>query len=342
MPLMLSGRTGYEMLHSHPSNMVTEIPHVMSERFQRSAAAQFIDETYRMPNRKGPLRFGGNDDEEGEAKLPGLGSVSRGKIGSSINTVINSSTDSATTTRLDRKGRLSNAGRGSFDSGADVMSPSPKIIVPSPRQRLPLPTLQRKQSAISALETGSVNSVHISARKHDDVPEVRSNAALYVPFQLSAKSSFNPTGLTARQLNRMDSLTKAKYKAYEAPPAHVAEQIRHSEQRSHRWLQAEHSRIQTIVGAARKRWELLHKAIEDPLDQLAGEQGAALAQRRMSDKIYKIMKTREDELQFLVEGQTTSIDAMRLKEFLVIKPNMPKIGKIYSKKDRMRVEELLA
>ncbi|KAH9273224.1 hypothetical protein BASA83_004513 [Batrachochytrium salamandrivorans] len=103
MPLMLSGRTGYEMLHSHPSNMVTEIPHVMSERFQRSAAAQFIDETYRMPNRKGPLRFGGNDDEEGEAKLPGLGSVSRGKIGSSINTVINSSTDSATTTRLDRK-----------------------------------------------------------------------------------------------------------------------------------------------------------------------------------------------------------------------------------------------
>ncbi|KAJ3273369.1 hypothetical protein HK104_004286, partial [Borealophlyctis nickersoniae] len=49
------------------------------------------------------------------------------------------------------------------------------------------------------------------------------------------------------------------------------------------------------------------------------------------------------ELQFLVEGQRNSIDAIRLKEHLVLRPYKHKLSKkTYTEKDRLRVEELLA
>ncbi|KAK6096141.1 hypothetical protein MT418_004006 [Batrachochytrium dendrobatidis] len=136
-------------------------------------------------------------------------------------------------------------------------------------------------------------------------------------------------------------LTKAKYMSYEKPSFHVIEQIGNSERRSRKWLRDEHLRIQTIIETARKKWNLLHKAVEDPAKQLIGQQSAAIARIRMKEKVKKIMDTRANELQFLVEGQTTSIDAIRLKEHLVLRSNMPKVGRMFSEKDRLRVEELL-
>lgn len=50
----------------------------------------------------------------------------------------------------------------------------------------------------------------------------------------------------------------------------------------------------------------------------------------------------DQELQFLVEGQRNAIDAIRLKEYLASPPITHKLGKMYTEKDRLRVEELLA
>ena len=49
---------------------------------------------------------------------------------------------------------------------------------------------------------------------------------------------------------------------------------------------------------------------------------------------------KEEELQFLVEGQVTSIDAIRLKEHLVIRKQKNKPD-LLPEKDRLRVEELM-
>ncbi|KAH9273223.1 hypothetical protein BASA83_004512 [Batrachochytrium salamandrivorans] len=116
------------------------------------------------------------------------------------------------------------------------MSPSPKIIVPSPRQASTSAYPSAEAVSHITLETGSVNSVHISARKHDDVPEVRSNAALYVPFQLSAKSSFKPYGHDCTAAKSYGFSYKAKYRHMKPHQHMLLRQIRHSEQRSHRWL----------------------------------------------------------------------------------------------------------
>nr|KAJ3415128.1 hypothetical protein HK105_001595 [Polyrhizophydium stewartii] len=200
--------------------------------------------------------------------------------------------------------------------------------------------LARSPSANSA-RVGSGGAANPSSADRDKNESAGIEDIAYVPFPLSTKSSFNPARLSSRQMDRLDPLTRAKYMAYEKPPGDVIEQIGHSERRARKWLREEHRRVRSVVDAAKKKWELLHKAVEDPASQLVGEQGAAMARKRMREKIRKMMETREDELQFLVEGQSTSIDAIRLKEHLVIRANKPKVDKIFSEKDRLRVEELL-
>ncbi|KAJ3259990.1 hypothetical protein HK103_001500 [Boothiomyces macroporosus] len=168
------------------------------------------------------------------------------------------------------------------------------------------------------------------------------NESTYHPYQLGANSSYNPTKLTANQLKKLDLQTKAKYMAYEKPDQFIQLKIAQSEQRSKKWLREEHARIQDIVLQARKKWDLIHRAIEDPEQKKFGELKSLEAMRRIKRKKKQMAINRDEELQYLVEGQNSSIDAIQLKEHLVIPKTVPKVDKYITPKERSRVEELLS
>ncbi|KAJ3272614.1 hypothetical protein HDV01_005361 [Terramyces sp. JEL0728] len=164
----------------------------------------------------------------------------------------------------------------------------------------------------------------------------------YQPYQLGATSSYNPSKLTPKQIKKLDLQTKAKYMAYEKPDQAIQLKIAQSELRSKKWLREEHARIQQIVQQARKKWDLVHKAIEDPEQKRIGLQKSMEATRRIRRKNRQLAINREEELQYLVEGQNSSIDAIQLKEHLVIPKTVPKIEKYITRRERCRVEELLS
>ncbi|KAJ3352935.1 hypothetical protein HDU91_005942 [Kappamyces sp. JEL0680] len=160
---------------------------------------------------------------------------------------------------------------------------------------------------------------------------------LYEPFPLKATSSFSPQKVSPAQLQKMDPRLRAKYLAYEKPTGVLQTQISQSEHRSRKWLTEEHKRMQGEAEEARRKWDLLHRAIEDPEKKSVGESLAAEAKSRIRKK-----KQREYELQHLVEGQSNSIDAIQLKEFLMPTKKMPSSDSIFTSRERARVEELLS
>ncbi|KAJ8327643.1 LKAAEAR motif containing 1 [Batrachochytrium dendrobatidis] len=336
---LISIRARYNLSEKYPSSMPEEMPLVMSKRFQRSAAAQYINKTYHKSSKRMTMHSDSDGEDQEEFRIA-IKSSPHSKITSNSNISLDINSNSGTSLNYPDHGRACTIKENGINTIGSV-APSPQSGLLPIRQR-GQGNLQRAMSITSAHgASGSIPMHTASANKKEADVRLGIDTTSYTPFQLSSKSSFNPSQLTTRQLNRLDMLTKAKYMSYEKPSFHVIEQIGNSERRSRKWLRDEHLRIQTIIETARKKWNLLHKAVEDPAKQLIGQQSAAIARIRMKEKVKKIMDTREDELQFLVEGQTTSIDAIRLKEHLVLRSNMPKVGRMFSEKDRLRVEELL-
>ncbi|KAJ3127218.1 hypothetical protein HK101_005620 [Irineochytrium annulatum] len=163
----------------------------------------------------------------------------------------------------------------------------------------------------------------------------------YQPFALSNKSSFNPGTLSVKQRKTMDMLTRAKFGAYEKPEPTIATQIDQSRARAKRWSKEEHHRLREQIFEIR-RCGRRRRGLLDEEEEREAQEAARKANERMRGKLKSIVMSRDNELQFLVEGQRNAIDAIRLKEFLVIRPPNVNMGKEYSDKDRLRVEELLA
>ncbi|KAI8899269.1 hypothetical protein BC833DRAFT_586561 [Globomyces pollinis-pini] len=130
--------------------------------------------------------------------------------------------------------------------------------------------------------------------------------------------------------------------AYEKPSGPIQQNISQSEHRSRKWLREEHNRIQNIVTDARRKWNLLHKAIEDPIAKKNGEAMAYEARKRLFKKRRQRNAVRDEELQYLVEGQKSSIDAIQLKEHLVLPKGIPKVEKYFTDREKTRLEELLS
>ncbi|KND04367.1 uncharacterized protein SPPG_00096 [Spizellomyces punctatus DAOM BR117] len=174
-------------------------------------------------------------------------------------------------------------------------------------------------------------------RKNSQAPNLPP-ATPYKPFPLSETSSFSPASIPKGKLRSLAPQTVAKYEAYTAPPAPVAQMIERSGQRAKARLRDEKRLVRQQIEAARMKWGN-GKERED-----AGEEMARRARERMRKKLNKALAFREMELQFLVEGQRNSIDAIRLKEYLALRPHktidIPK--DMYTDEDRVRVDRLLA
>ncbi|KAI9202693.1 uncharacterized protein BJ171DRAFT_626365 [Polychytrium aggregatum] len=170
------------------------------------------------------------------------------------------------------------------------------------------------------------------------------DSAKYRPFPLSDGSSFSPNRIGRRRFQNLDPLTKAKYLAYQPPAPPCAKQINDSERRARSWEVAERKATNEWVSSVLKRWERRKQGVLVCTGEegKAGTLGAKKAVDRMKGKIERAIAARESELQFLVEGQSNSIDAIRLKEHLDRKHGKIRLGKIYTDKDRIRIEELLS
>ncbi len=98
--------------------------------------------------------------------------------------------------------------------------------------------------------------------------------------------------MSAGALKKMDPRLRAKYQAYEKPTGMLQANISQSEHRSRKWLMEEHKRLQGVVDDARRKWDLLHRAIEDPEKKSAGEALAAEAKLRIKKKKQRIKQAR--------------------------------------------------
>jgi hypothetical protein len=115
---------------------------------------------------------------------------------------------------------------------------------------------------------------------------------LFSPYELKESSSFNPKKLSQNELNRLDPMTRAKYLAYAQPSAELQMKITASELRSRKLLKEEHRRVQKLVLESKKKYDLLHRAIEDPHKQELGLKLAGLAKDRILMKQQMIKKAR--------------------------------------------------
>ena len=107
---------------------------------------------------------------------------------------------------------------------------------------------------------------------------------IFEPFPLKQTSSFSPSSVTPYQLKKMDLLHRAKYLAYEKPPEKVMEKISASEKRSRKWLLEKQKERDQEAIQDKKKWDLLHRALEDPVKKKIGEKMAEQAHRRILTK----------------------------------------------------------
>jgi hypothetical protein len=118
----------------------------------------------------------------------------------------------------------------------------------------------------------------------ENEPESTSADANFEPFRLKRNSSFNPTMKSPKQLMKMSSSLRAKYQAYEKPSEKVMQKIAESEARAKKLMREKHLKIKEEAEEARKKWDLLHRAIEDPLKKAQGIKLAEMAKLRIWDK----------------------------------------------------------
>ena len=131
-------------------------------------------------------------------------------------------------------------------------------------------------------------------RDDDHGAEEVQDDVVYEPFPLKTTSSFAPGTVSARQLSRMDPRLRAKYQAYEKPGQELQEKIGASERRARKWLQDQHKRLEKVEAEDKKKWDLLHRAIEDPSKKQEGQRLALQAKQRIlgKKKAFKELRVR--------------------------------------------------
>ncbi|KAJ3119773.1 hypothetical protein HK098_005178 [Nowakowskiella sp. JEL0407] len=155
----------------------------------------------------------------------------------------------------------------------------------------------------------------------------------YKPFPLAPSSSFSPAKLSTKSRKKISQTLKAKYDAYSLPNQSLVNSIEASCKRAKQSEKLEREKLSTLISNARQSLEKRKGNLDDCI-------GPVLARERMKNKLSEREKNRQLELQFLVEGQRNSIDAIRLKEFLSVRKSKLSFDE-YTEKDRERVQDLI-
>ena len=121
--------------------------------------------------------------------------------------------------------------------------------------------------------------------------ELPTEEITFSPFKLGDFSSFNINKLSKNKLDRMDPLTRAKYQAYDKVEPAILEKVIESERRARIYLRQVRRENEMIIKEAKRQWDLLRNG-----PQHDEKNGAALAKKRIAQKIKMIEKTRVNQL----------------------------------------------
>ncbi|TPX37850.1 hypothetical protein SeMB42_g03391 [Synchytrium endobioticum] len=154
----------------------------------------------------------------------------------------------------------------------------------------------------------------------------------YTPFQLAECSAFSKSKLSPKHWASLSPVQKAKYQAYTSPSAAILNCVAHSEKRIDGLIKEEKKRVSEDIAGIKAR---MVRAEDTSLV------GPAAARRRMQKRHQEETEAKNMDLQALIEGQRSSFDAIRLKEYLLSKQTQA-AGRPLNDKDRRRVEMLLS
>ena len=289
-----------------PIATTDELPIVLSERFKRSPTVKFIDTSYRKPQKGsnnntknasgesngGADKANGNKNQIANELEDAVASIKSKKLKARVL----KKDPSIISSNSQQESAQNNSGNNNATGGAVSNATGATGVTI-------LPAINAKGRPSKLTRASSTNSVGHDAHDAEEVKPTEKTIkeeegadfdviGSYMPFPLGAKSGFNMAKLTEKQIKCMDPLTKAKYLAYEKPEENIVAKICQSDARSRIWLRSQHRRTKLCVDATKKKWELLHRAIEDPAKKQEGEQYAAMARKRMHEKIRKMMDAR--------------------------------------------------
>jgi len=152
-------------------------------------------------------------------------------------------------------------------------------------------------------------------------------------------SLFNRQLLNKNKWEKMDRYTQAKYYIYENPLPEIQNFVINTAKRNQIYERNIRDQIQYVYGNEKTTSELNHMIEKQRQKSLEASQKAS---QRLKEQFLWQLDTRNSDLQHLLEGQPTALDAIRLKEFLLLKPLPVRTQLNISEKDRRRLGHLLS
>lgn len=155
----------------------------------------------------------------------------------------------------------------------------------------------------------------------------------------SATGGYNRAKIPPEDFRKMPQITRSKFLTYEKPDETIQRHVVISHVRANVYLKEKHELER------QKQIELdRRKNMKAEASKLGEGEGSKMAQERMKQRGELVGRMRERELQYIVEGQKSSIDAIKLKDYLTYRqrPNFWRMEReILSPKDKARLSRIM-
>ncbi|ORX52261.1 hypothetical protein BCR36DRAFT_582772 [Piromyces finnis] len=152
-------------------------------------------------------------------------------------------------------------------------------------------------------------------------------------------SLFNRQNISKSKWEKMDRNLQAKYYIYENPLPEIQNFIMNTNKRNHQYEHNIQEKIKSIYGTEPTANELQQIREKQRQESIEASQKA---NQRIKEQFLWQLDCRNGDLQHLLEGQQTALDAIRLKEYLLLKPIPVRSCLNISNKDKRRIGNLLS
>ncbi|KAG4084061.1 hypothetical protein H8356DRAFT_1731122 [Neocallimastix lanati (nom. inval.)] len=150
---------------------------------------------------------------------------------------------------------------------------------------------------------------------------------------------FNRQNINKSKWEKMDRNMQAKYYIYENPLPDIQNFVVNTRKRNMQYERNIKEQIQKVYGAEPTVTEL-NEMIEK--QRIESQEASQKANQRLKEQYLWQLDTRNNDLQHLLEGQHTALDAIRLKEYLLLKPIPVRTNLNITNKDKRRLGSLLS
>jgi len=175
--------------------------------------------------------------------------------------------------------------------------------------------------------------------EYQQIPRTRKETDMSENDRNNNFTIFNRQTLNKSKWEKMDRNMQAKYYIYENPLPDIQDFVVNARKRNIQYERNIKEQIQKICGpelTTAKLNELLEKKRQE------SQEATQKASQRLKKHFLWQLDTRNNDLQYLLEGQHTALDAIRLKEYLLLKPLPMRTNLNITNKDKRRLGSLLS